>query len=105
GTQTNNFSVAAGAALTFNGTYTFSAPVTISGAGNVNLLNGTLTVAAASQINAPFTFSNGTLNGAGDLTVGGAFSWTGGTMGGSGKTIVAATSTLSLSGTSHNLGR
>ncbi|HEX5042853.1 MAG TPA: MopE-related protein, partial [Candidatus Polarisedimenticolaceae bacterium] len=55
------------------------AALTISGAGSLTLAN-------ASEIDAPFTLSSGTLTGDGSLTLSGLFTWGGGTMGGTGTT-------------------
>jgi len=97
------------AVITLAGTYTVTLDVagtlnslTLGGASGTQSLaitGNTLTLAAASAVNANgvINLSNGTFTGNGVLTVNGTFNWTGGTMSGSGTTEIAPTATLTIS--------
>ncbi len=61
---------------------------------NLTLTAGTLTLNAASSVNAAFSQSGGTLFGTGTLTLNGPTTLSGGTMAGSGTTRLLGTSTL-----------
>ena len=65
----------------------------------ISVTGGTLSLAAASQINAAFTLGGtGTLGGSGDVTLNGAVTWEDGTMGAGGRTLIPAGRTLTLTG-------
>jgi hypothetical protein len=72
-----------------SGTQTFAL-----GGGVMLTLNGASTVNSNGVINQ----AGGTLTGSGNLTVNGVYSWTYGTQDGSGTTVIAANSTLNMSG-------
>ncbi len=91
----------AGPTIIFNGTESVKS-VTSNRA--ISMTAGTFTIAATSQLS-DFALSTGTLTGSGDVTVSGPMTWSGGTMDGMGRTIIAATGTLSLTNTTHNLNR
>jgi hypothetical protein len=77
---------------------TSSEAITLSGA--------TLSVAASSQVNAPFNFTGGALGGAGSFTVNGPLTWSGGSMIDSGSTIIGASGSLLMnSGNVKDLSR
>ena len=84
-----------GTTLDFTGgTHNFGS-ANFGGAGLVRVSGGTMTIAAATAINNPFTLTGtGTVSGAGNLTLNGAFTFGGGTMSGAGSFVTNATTTL-----------
>jgi len=93
-------SVAANPTISLTGTQTINSLVSDEALN----ISGTLSVAAASSLNAT-TGLTGTLSGSGDITITGTLNWTSGTMSGSGKTIIASGATLNISGLTKNLNR
>jgi hypothetical protein len=125
GADTGHDSVAAGAALFFNGgTYNLNAGSSLSGAGSINFTTSTVNVAGGFTPTGPvsilvgtanftntvngtgsatftsFSLSFGTLEGNATITVTGATSWDTGSMGGSGVTNLLGSSTFFTSGSS-----
>ncbi len=94
---------AAGALRIANGTTTFSA--TLTGAGALQVTGGTIVLNSAVNFAGMLELSSGSLDGTADAMFQGASSWTGGTMEGSGRTVIAATGTLAMSGTTKFLSR
>jgi uncharacterized protein YbbK (DUF523 family) len=75
-----------------------------STATNVTINGGVLTANPVLTISGNLTMSSGTLNGTGGVTVNGAMNWTGGTIGGNGGiTTVAASGTLTISGSTDKV--
>ncbi|HKS22368.1 MAG TPA: LamG-like jellyroll fold domain-containing protein [Thermoanaerobaculia bacterium] len=114
------FDAASGAVMLFysNDTRTFDAASTLSGAGTIQVSNGTNTLAgtisanltvaggtftlssASTQSIPTLTLQGGTLNGTAPIALTGANStWTGGTLGGSGQFTIPNGTTVTSSGT------
>jgi hypothetical protein len=73
---------------------------------NLTISAGTLSIAAASTLNATTVFSGGTLSGTGNVTINSTLNWSAGTMSGAGRTIIASGATVNISGTAtKNLSR
>ena len=121
GTNSGTFNLDAGTVLAFNGTYTFAAGGSATGAGTVQpgtsfgtltatgdssvanlVLNGNAKVqasAGATLTVGTLTFLNGTLAGDGAVAVTGNLNWTSGTMSGTGATNLTGTTTIGGFGT------
>ncbi|HEX4999117.1 MAG TPA: matrixin family metalloprotease, partial [Terriglobia bacterium] len=69
---------------------------------SIVISGGSLTLSAASEINAAFTLSGGTLQGTGELTLNGNSTWSGGTFTGAGTTTFNGALAIS-SGNVHDL--
>jgi hypothetical protein len=102
GTGSGAFQVAGGAVAAFtSNTFTLTAGASFTGAGLARVAGATAIVTIPGGTGATaqnFELINGTLSGEGDLTVNGSLSWSGGTMSGNGSTTVAASGTLTISG-------
>jgi hypothetical protein len=87
-----------GITVTHNMFFTSDSVHSLTSAANLAFAEGTITLAAASEVQSLTMTSldarGGTLTGAGDLTIDGDFLWMQGTMSGAGHTIVNGTATI-----------
>ena len=91
--------------MTWNQAGNWSSNTVPTAADDVTISTGDTIQSNATQAVHNLTFSAGTITGSGELDVGGTLHWAGGTMAGAGKTTVAATGSLTLDTTFHQLNR
>lgn len=116
GTHTGDFNIASGSLLELSGSHSFAASVDVTGAGTLQVTNGTssfssqqfatTTLSIGSGGNANFSGpttighlqmpDNAVLEGTGTVTVIGDCTWYAGTMTGSGQTVIASGASLDL---------
>jgi uncharacterized repeat protein (TIGR01451 family) len=103
GTAAAPHTIAGGATFEVSGgSYTMTTNGTVSGAGTLQVVGGTLSIGGVTEP-ANFTMSAGTLTGAGFMTVTGAFNWSGGTLTGSGGTQIAGTGSGNFNGSAGTM--
>ncbi|HEX9727684.1 MAG TPA: hypothetical protein VGA37_04210 [Gemmatimonadales bacterium] len=92
GTLAGTTTIAAGAVLNLNSTISLLDGYSVTGAGPLQLIGGTTSIAAAETATADIFIQNGgTLTGAGTLSILAGFDWNGGTQSGTGLTRLEAT--------------
>ena len=117
GASSGSFAIAAGGVLGVSGNapQTLSPTSSVTGAGIVNVIGGTIDIAGAYTMSGDTnvsggtvnfntanasagggTLSGGTIGGNGTLNINGAYTWTGGAMSGGGTTAIASSSSLAI---------
>ncbi len=106
GTHTGSFDVSSSCYLRFNGgTHNIQEGVAFTGAGLVEITNGTVTSTgsingASVSSSTTLDFSNGEISGSGVVKNYGTINWSGGTISGSGAILNQSSATININGTS-----